>query len=280
MKFTVEQVTDCLRFALQEDLGTGDITTRLTIDEQQQLRGQFIAKESGVIAGLHVARRVFQLLDKEIVFSARIEDGTFVENGTVFAAVEGRARPILSAERTALNFLQRMSGIATLTRRFVEAVKDSGAVILDTRKTAPGLRLIDKWAVQLGGGQNHRIGLFDMILIKENHISAAGGVTAAVLKATQANEQNLLVEVEVRNMDELQEALSLPVDRILLDNMTTEQLRQAVNITAGRKKLEASGNVNLETVAQIAATGVDFISVGKLTHSAKALDISLLTELL
>ena len=275
MIFTIDQVNDCIQNALSEDLGSGDVTSDFIIDERQQIRGRFIAKEAGIIAGMEVARRTFHLLDKNIVLSDEVEDGTFVDKGTVFAVIEGRAKPILSAERTALNFLQRMSGIATLTQRFVQAVEGTNAIILDTRKTAPGLRLIDKWAVHLGGGQNHRIGLFDMILIKDNHIAAAGGISQAVNRAVRNNSGNLEIEVEVKNLLELEEALNLPVDRILLDNMDANQLRQAVRIANGRIPLEASGNVNLQTVADIAASGVDFISVGALTHSARALDISL-----
>ena len=279
MIFTIDLVSDCIQNALTEDIGSGDVTSDSIIDERQQIQGRFIAKEAGIIAGLEVARYTFHLLSKDIVLSNAVEDGTYVNKGTVFATIEGCAKPILSAERTALNFLQRMSGIATLTQRFVQAVEGTKAVILDTRKTAPGLRLIDKWAVKLGGGQNHRIGLFDMILIKDNHIAAAGGITQAVKKAHSNNPGNLDIEVEVKNLLELKEALNLPVDRILLDNMNTNQLSQAVKITNGCIPLEASGNVRLENVAQIAATGVDFISVGKLTHSTKALDISLLLDL-
>ena len=279
MNFTIDRVSHCIQNALNEDLGSGDVTSNSIIDERQHIQGRFIAKEAGIIAGLEVARYTFLLLDKNIDFSNEIEDGIYVDKGTVIATIEGRAKPVLSAERTALNFLQRMSGIATLTQRFVQAVEGTKAIILDTRKTAPGLRLIDKWAVKLGSGQNHRIGLYDMILIKDNHIAAAGGITFAVKKAISNNPEKLDIEVEVKNLLELKEALSLPVDRILLDNMNTSQLRQAVKITNGSIPLEASGNVSLDNVAQIAATGVDFISVGKLTHSAKALDISLLLNL-
>ncbi|CAG0927021.1 partial nicotinate-nucleotide pyrophosphorylase (carboxylating), partial [Planctomycetaceae bacterium] len=198
-----------------------------------------------------------------------------VTKGQIFGTVSGPIRSLLIAERTALNFLQRMSGIATATQRFMEAVKPYRAIILDTRKTAPGLRLLDKWAVKLGGGQNHRIGLFDMVLIKNNHITAVGSITAAINRVRECDERHRPIEVEVRTLAELQEALVLQPDRILLDNMSLNQMREAVTITAGRVPLEASGNVTLETVNAIAATGVDFISSGALTHSVKALDISL-----
>ena len=206
-----------------------------------------------------------------------MEDGTLVAVGTSLATVEGPAIPILSGERTALNFLQRMSGIATATRRYVEAVAGTRAAILDTRKTAPGLRALDKWAVALGGGQNHRQGLYDMVLIKDNHIAAAGSITRAVERVRAHNRSGLPIEVEVKTPAELEEALALdpPVDRIMLDNMTVEEMRQAVQRVDGRVPLEASGGVNLQTVRAIAETGVDFISVGALTHSVTALDISL-----
>jgi len=194
------------------------------------------------------------------------------------ADVVGPGRAILAAERTALNFMQRMSGIATLTHRYVEAVAGTRAIILDTRKTAPGIRVLDKWAVRLGGGQNHRMGLYDMVLIKDNHIAACGGITAAVERVRAHNSQSLLIEVEVKNLHELREALALKVDRIMLDNMGLDDMREAVRIAAGRVPLEASGGVNLQTVAAIAATGVDYISAGELTHSVRALDISLEVE--
>ncbi len=202
-------------------------------------------------------------------------DGDRVSPKQVVAWVQGSARSILTAERAALNFLQRMSGIATDTRRFVDATAGTRAVILDTRKTAPGLRLLDKWAVRVGGGENHRMGLHDMILIKDNHIAAAGSIAAAVDAVRVQNHLNLPVEVEVKSLEELQEALALNPDRIMLDNMTLDDMREAVRIADGRVKLEASGGVDLTNIAKIAATGVDYISVGALTHSPQALDISL-----
>jgi nicotinate-nucleotide pyrophosphorylase (carboxylating) len=269
-------IIDCIQRALQEDIGAGDVTTDSIIPAESTMNGQIIAKQSGVIAGLDVAQQVFALLDKRVDFNPRVAEGARVENRQVLATISGPARALLTGERTALNFLGRMSGIATLTRQFVDAVAVAGtsARILDTRKTAPGLRALDKLAVRRGGGQNHRIGLFDMILIKDNHIDHAGSLAEAVRRA-RAAATGLEIEIEARTLDDVQAALDLKVERILLDNMTPEMMRQAVRMNAGRAKLEASGNVTLETVRKIAETGVDFISVGALTHSARVFDVSL-----
>jgi nicotinate-nucleotide pyrophosphorylase (carboxylating) len=273
-----EQISAIVQNALAEDVGSGDVTSQWILPPEMRVHGHFLAKAQGVLAGLEVVRQVFQQVDERITFQPRVKDGDTISKGDFVAVVEGPAASILTAERTALNFLQRMSGIATLTRRYVEAVAGTKAVILDTRKTAPGLRLLDKWAVRLGGGQNHRLGLYDMVLIKDNHIAAAGGNTQAVERVRQRNQQGLAVEVEVKNLAELEEALALNVDRIMLDNMNLDEMRRAMEMTAGRVPLEASGNVTLENVAAIATTGVDYISVGALTHSVKALDISLEIE--
>lgn len=264
-----------IRAALAEDLGDGDVTTLNTIPAEAVFTGDFLVKEAGVIAGLAVASRVFALLDPAVAFRPLVADGDPVRSGDIIAAVTGPGRALLSGERTALNFLQRMSGIATATRRYVDAVAETRAIILDTRKTAPGLRLLDKWAVRLGGGRNHRTGLFDMALIKDNHIAAVGSITEAVRRVRAGDPRGRPIEVEVTNLAQLREALALPIERIMLDNMSLEQMRAAVEIAAGKIPLEASGGVNLQTVAAIAATGVDFISVGALTHSVRALDISL-----
>jgi len=264
--------------ALEEDIGSGDITTLSTVPLRSILDGTFIVKESGVIAGLEVVRETLHYLDKQISFSQKVTDGKHVVKGTVLAAVYGKGRALLTAERTALNFLQRMSGIATLTSQYVDAVKGTNVVILDTRKTSPGNRFLDKQAVILGGGANHRFGLFDMVLIKDNHIAAAGGITQAVTQVWATDTMKRLIEVEVKNLEELREALSLKVDRILLDNMDIKTLREAVHFTAGRIPLEASGNITLKNVAAVAATGVDMISVGALTHSVRALDISFIVH--
>ena len=259
---------------LDEDIGSGDATTNSIVPIDAVLHGQIVAKQTGVIAGLEVAAAVFHQLNKNVTFRAHVSDGSVVSNRSLVADVEGSARALLTGERAALNFLGRMSGIATLTHQFVEAVKGTRAQIIDTRKTAPGLRLLDKLAVKLGGGLNHRTGLFDMILIKDNHIDFAGSITAAVEGARGAGTE-LEIEVETRTLDDVREALALGVEQILLDNMSLDTMREAVAITAGRAKLEASGNVTLETVAAVAQTGVDYISVGALTHSPKVFDVSL-----
>ncbi|HEX5884358.1 MAG TPA: carboxylating nicotinate-nucleotide diphosphorylase [Pyrinomonadaceae bacterium] len=268
------EVSDYIRRALEEDIGSGDVTTDTIVPADASLRGRIIAKQDGVVAGLEVARHVMLALDERVTFAAMVADGSNVTRGTVLAEIEGSARALLTGERTALNFLGRMSGIATVTRRFVDAVKTTKAVILDTRKTAPGLRITDKLAVRLGGGQNHRTGLFDMALIKDNHIDFAGSITAAV-ERVRASQTKLEIEVETRTLDNVREALRLGVKRILLDNMSVEMMREAVVICDGKAKLEASGNVTLENVLEVACTGVDYISVGALTHSPKVFDTSL-----
>jgi len=272
---SIAQLEAIIRAALAEDLGDGDVTTLNTIPDGARYTGDFLVKAPGVLAGIAVAQRVFALLDPDVAFRALATDGDRADRGAIVAAVTGSGRAILSGERVALNLLQRMSGIATATRRYVDAVAGTHAVILDTRKTVPGLRLLDKWAVRLGGGSNHRFGLFDMALIKDNHIAAVGSITEAVRRVREGDPRHRPIEVEVANLEQLREALTLPIDRIMLDNMSHEMMRAAVELAAGEIPLEASGNVNLDTVAEIAATGVDFISVGALTHSVKALDISL-----
>ncbi len=273
-----EQIQAIIDFALAEDIGDGDVTSQYTVPADRQYTGEFLVKAHGVIAGLDVTERCFRTVEPAVRFEKLFTDGAVVKPGDIVAKVAGPGQALLSAERTALNFLQRMSGIATATHRYVEAVAGTNAIILDTRKTAPGQRLTDKQAVAWGGGQNHRIGLFDMALIKENHIAAAGGITAAVNGVRAGDTEERPIEVEVRNFAELEEALALNVDRIMLDNMTTTQMRAAVALVGGSVPLEASGGVNLETVRAIAETGVDYISVGALTHSVVALDVSFLLE--
>jgi nicotinate-nucleotide pyrophosphorylase (carboxylating) len=268
------KISDCIKCALAEDIGTGDVTTNTIVPARASLRGRIIAKQDGVVAGLSVAKLVFHSLNERITFVAKQQDGTSVTRGMVLAELEGPARALLTGERTALNFLGRMSGIATLTRQFVDAVAGTRAVILDTRKTAPGLRTSDKLAVRIGGGQNHRTGLFDMVLIKDNHIDFAGSITNAVQRV-RASETPLEIEVETRTLDNVREALALEVRRILLDNMSPAMMREAVSLCAGRAKTEASGNVTLANVLEVANTGVDYISVGALTHSPKVFDVSL-----
>src|SRR2546426_20266 len=268
------EITTRLKRALDEDIGPGDLTTDSIVPREATLRGEIIAKQQGTVAGFDVARQVFLLLERRIEFTVNVAEGGQVATGSVLANLSGSARALLTGERTALNFLGRMSGIATLTRQFVDASAGTGTVILDTRKTAPGLRAVDKRAVEHGGGENHRFGLYDMVLIKNNHIDHAGSLSRAV-ELARAGQHNLEIEIEARTIEEVREALALGVERILLDNMSLDDLHRAVALCAGRAKLEASGNVSLDNVRAIAETGVDFVSVGALTHSAKALDVSL-----
>ena len=270
------KVKPIIQAALTEDIGDGDVTTDCIVPPELELNGQIIAKAEGIVAGLALVRLTFLLLDEQIQFTAQVLDGDPVRPGQEIATVTGSGRALLTGERVALNLIQRLSGIATLTRQFVEAVQHTSAVILDTRKTAPGLRLLDKWAVQLGGGQNHRFGLYDMVLIKENHIAAAGSISEAVKRVRTNDQRGRAIEVEVKSLVELQETLELAVDRILLDNMSLDQMREAVHLANGHPPLEASGNITLENIAAVAATGVDYISVGQLTHSVRALDVSFL----
>ncbi|MFO7570299.1 MAG: carboxylating nicotinate-nucleotide diphosphorylase [Smithellaceae bacterium] len=269
------QIRNIIKVALAEDIGTGDVTTNATVDPKQKGRAQAVAKDAFVVAGLDVFEAVFKCLDKKITVKKMMADGSRARKGAVLAEVEGSLSSILQAERVALNLFQRMCGIATLTAKYVDAVRGTKTKILDTRKTAPGLRVLDKIAVRLGGGTNHRIGLYDAVLIKDNHIEAAGGITAAVSAQRQYLKKPLKIEVETKNMREVKEALHCGVDIILLDNMSNDAMKKAVDFIAGRALTEASGNVNLQRTAGIAATGVDFISIGELTHSVRAADISL-----
>jgi len=253
----------------------GDVTSIATINQDTALEGRISAKAFGVLAGLPLAELFFKLIDPDINFVAHKPEGAAIEAGDLLASVSGAGRSLLAAERVALNFLGRLSGVATLTRNYVDAVAGTQAVILDTRKTAPGWRRLDKYAVRIGGGQNHRQGLYDMVLIKDNHIDGAGGITKAVERVRRQHGNRYPIEVEVKDLAELDEALSLQPDRIMLDNMSLATMQKAVEISAGRVPLEASGNVSLETVRVIAETGVDFISVGALTHSAPVFDISM-----
>ena len=273
---TVSQdVAHVVRQALAEDVGAGDATSLGTLPADLQIRAVVTAKARGVVAGLDVAAEVFAQLDPRTTFQRSIDDGSVVAPGDRVADVRGPAVAVLAGERTALNFLQRMSGIATMTRAFVEAVRGTDAVILDTRKTVPGLRMLDKEAVRAGGGQNHRMGLFDMVLIKDNHIDACGSITAAVARVRQSAFDALPIEVECRTESDVREAVALFPDRILLDNMDVTQVQHCVDIVAGRVRIEVSGNIALDNVGAYARTGVQFISVGAVTHSVRALDLSL-----
>jgi nicotinate-nucleotide pyrophosphorylase (carboxylating) len=262
--------------ALAEDVGDGDVTTAATVPERAMAHGLITQKAPGVLFGLDAAAEVFRLVDPELAVQPLTREGEWREHGPVLE-LEGRARSILTAERTALNFLGRLSGVATMAARCVRAIEGTGATILDTRKTTPGLRALEKAAVAAGGATNHRFGLFDAILIKENHAALGGGVGEAVRKARAAAPE-LTLEVECRTLAEVDEALDAQAPWILLDNMTVTQLTEAVIHVGGRARLEASGGVNLDTIRGIASTGVDFVSVGALTHSAPALDLSLLLE--
>ena len=261
--------------ALNEDIGSGDITTIITVPANATATANFVAKATGIVAGIDIAKAAFASLDPTVVFDARLKDSSTFNSGDIIATVSGNARAILSAERVALNFLQRTCGIATLTSKYVSLVAHTKARIVDTRKTTPGLRLIEKYAVTIGGGSNHRFNLSDGILIKDNHIAAAGGVAAAVSAAKKYAPHTLKIEVEVTTINQLDEAITAGADAVLLDNMAFDMLKQAVEAASGRVTTEASGGVNEATVSAIADTGVDLISVGALTHSAPALDISL-----
>jgi nicotinate-nucleotide pyrophosphorylase (carboxylating) len=267
---------DIVARALAEDLGGGDVTTAATVPAEARARALITQKAPGIVFGLELAEAAFRALDFEVEVQRLVAEGVWREGGDVLH-IQGRARALLSAERTALNFLQRLSGVATLAARCVQAVQGTGAQILDTRKTTPGLRTLEKAAVAAGGATNHRAGLFDQVLIKENHAALAGGVAAAVTSARAAAPE-LLVEVECRTPEEVDEALTAGAPMILLDNMGPDQLRAAVRQVAGRAQLEASGGVTLQTLREIASTGVDFVSVGAITHSAPALDLSLLLQ--
>ena len=261
--------------ALEEDIGPGDVTTQAVVDPELQGEAHIRAKATLVVAGLPVAARVFHQLDAKVVFAAAVDDGQEVAPGTVLARLTGPAASILTGERVALNFLQRLSGIATFTRAMAAQIAGSAATLVDTRKTTPGWRVLEKYAVRLGGGHNHRLGLYDAVLIKNNHLTAVGSIGEAVRQAKTRAHPRLKIEVEVTDLEGLEEALNAGADRILLDNMDDATLRQAVELTGGRAWLEASGGMTKERLTQVAATGVNFISMGALTHSAPAVDIHL-----
>jgi nicotinate-nucleotide pyrophosphorylase (carboxylating) len=271
-----------IKKAIKEDMGRkGDITSDSIVSKNKKGRALLKAKSNGIVCGLEVFEDTFFFIDRDLNIETFFKDGDRIVSGDVVAVIKGSLNSILKAERTALNFIQRMSGISTYANQFAEAVKGTKARILDTRKTLPGFRTLDKYAVKAGGAQNHRIGLFDMFLIKDNHISAAGSIIKAVKKALDYKAKNKLkakIEVEIKSLEEFKEALKLEVDWIMLDNMNIEDIDKCVKLNSGRKKLEVSGNVNIDTVRFLAETGVDYISVGALTHSVKALDLSLLVE--
>jgi len=274
----MQQIDAIIRNALAEDIHTGDITTQALQLKSGTVSGILKAKEDMIVCGLNVAGRVFSILDKEVEFTHRCSDGDFVSAGAVIAEMSGNASSLLQGERVALNLMQRMSGVATLTAQYVRAVEGTKARIVDTRKTTPGLRILEKYAVRVGGGINHRTGLYDGVLIKENHIAAAGGIGEAIRRARSYIPHTLKIEVETESLADVREALAAGADIIMLDNMEITAMKEAVVIIAGRAMVEASGGVKLSTVRAIAETGVDIISVGALTHSAPSMDISMLLE--
>jgi len=273
------QIDKIIEAALKEDIDSGDITTNAVFGQYKLSTAVIIAKQEGILVGIEVARRVFKKVDPSLNCKLLVSDGKDIYYGLQVARLKGNVRSILRAERTVLNFLGRMSGIATLTNKFVKKIKGTNAKILDTRKTAPGLRILDRYAVSAGGGYNHRMGLYDMFLIKDNHIKAAGGLDKAIKKAIKYRKEKRKkwkIEAETENIGQVKTALSVGVDRIMLDNMNIRMIKKAVEIAKGKIEIEVSGNVNLNSVSRIASTGVDFISIGAITHSVKNLDFSLL----
>ena len=273
------QIEEIIKWALDEDIQSGDITTIATVNNDIEGKAKIIARRNGVVAGLEIAEKIFHYFDNKLEISLSSSDGDFVETGEELILLNGKLASILTAERVSLNFLGKLSGIATLTRKFVEKVKGTGCTILDTRKTTPLLRELEKYAVRVGGGKNHRSGLYDMYLIKENHIAAAGSIESALKKVFDHQEKiqnKAQIEIEVSNLNDLKTVLRYPVDRILLDNMPVAEIKKSVRIFEQKIKLEVSGGINLQNIREYAETGVDFISVGQITHSAPNLDLSLL----
>ena len=278
MDFSIKEnilIDKIVEQVLLEDIGTGDITSDSIVPYDLKAKGIIKTSEEGVVAGLDIAHLIFKKLDPEIIFQEKIKDGVKVARGKVLAEISGSARTILKGERAALNFLQRMSGIATITSKFCQEIKNLPVRIVDTRKTTPGLRILEKYAVLMGGGYNHRFGLYDAVLIKDNHIAVAGGIKSAVNSVRKQISHMIKIEIEVENLSQLQEALEMKVDIVMLDNMDLETMKEAVKIVKGEALIEASGGITLKKVREIAQTGVDLISVGALTHSVKSLDIGM-----
>jgi nicotinate-nucleotide pyrophosphorylase (carboxylating) len=271
----IKKIASLIESALREDIGTGDITTNALIPDSMFATAIMTAKAGGIVAGMQVAEAVFRMLSTQIEWNPSVQDGDTIRNGDLLVEMSGPFRALLTGERLALNFLQRMSGIATMTSLFVGQVADSGTMILDTRKTVPGMRILDKYAVKVGGGENHRIGLYDMVLIKDNHIKVAGGIRNAVAQIRSQVAPEMKIEVETTTLSQVMEALEMKADIIMLDNMSNDQMKECVAVINHRAKVEASGNMNLQRVKEVAATGVDYISIGALTHSVTALDISM-----
>jgi len=274
----IKSIKSVIDYALKEDIGNGDITTNSLIPIGLQTKATMVAKSTGVIAGLAIAEYVFRTLSTDITWKTFVKDGDKVSKGDLILEISGSYRALLTGERVALNFLQRMSGIATMTANYVDTLKGYKTKILDTRKTVPGLRLLDKYAVLMGGGTNHRIGLYDMVLIKDNHIKIAGGITNAVTQIKKNLSDGIKIEVETTTIEEVHEALAAGVDIIMLDNMSNSTMAESVRIIGGQAKVEASGNMTMDRLKEVAATGVDFISIGALTHSVTAFDISMNIE--
>ena len=278
MNFTDPQVIQLIELAIAEDIGDGDHSSRGSIPANEQGKARLLVKDTGVICGIHLAEHIFNRIDSTLVFKPHIEEGSYVKVGDVAFIVSGNIHSILQAERLVLNFMQRMSGISTLTKRLVDIIDGTNARLLDTRKTTPGMRIFEKYAVVVGGGTNHRMGLFDMVMLKDNHNDYAGGITAGVnqtKKYLDKHNKQLKIEVETRNLNEVQEALSVGVDRIMFDNFSPEEMKKAVKLVDGRCETEASGGISESSIRSYAETGVDFISVGALTHSVQSLDLSL-----
>jgi nicotinate-nucleotide pyrophosphorylase (carboxylating) len=273
-KHALKAARKLINLALKDDVGHGDITTNSIVPAEIRRKAKMVAKADGVIAGLPVAEMVFRKLDADLVWNELVKDGDRVKKGDVLVEFTGSYRALLTGERTALNFLQRLSGIATMAAKYADAVKEFNTTILDTRKTLPGFNRLDKYAVKTGGASNHRHGLHDMVMIKDNHIEVAGGITPAVLAVRSNISHGIKIEVETTTLAQVQEAIDVKADIIMLDNMDIDTMRKSIDLIAGRAKIEASGNMTLERLREVAATGVDFISVGALTHSVSALDIS------
>jgi len=278
MNFTDPQVIQLIELAIAEDIGDGDHSSLGSIPANEQGKARLLVKDTGVICGIHLAKHIFNRIDSTLVFKPHIEEGSYVKVGDVAFIVSGNIHSILQAERLVLNFMQRMSGISKYTKRLVDIIDGTNARLLDTRKTTPGMRIFEKYAVVMGGGTNHRMGLFDMVMLKDNHNDYAGGITAGVnqtKKYLERHNKQLKIEVETRNLNEVQEALSVGVDRIMFDNFSPEEMKEAVKLVDGRCETEASGGITESSIRSYAETGVDFISVGALTHSVQSLDLSL-----
>lgn len=281
MNFSSEEWSNYFDLWLKEDVGSGDHSSLASIPLGTNGSSQLILKEDGVIAGLELAQALFAHVDEQVIFTPKMKDGEFLKKGTILATAQGPVHSLLVVERLMLNLMQRLSGVATQTHDLVQLVGHTGVTLLDTRKTTPGLRLLEKWAVTMGGGANHRIGLFDMIMLKDNHVDSAGGITTAVKNTREylrKNSLDLKIEVETRSLDEVREAIDNKVDRIMFDNFSPDTCKEAVAIVSGRAETEASGGITVDTLKDYAETGVNYISIGALTHSVKALDISFKTK--